>query len=258
MRTTVAMWWTTLLVFFIPVISVKGEEISLGGLRNIKANIRTVGSDYEITVRFIPIKTFGKAINRKLNLGKGKKYALLALAHHLGNGSSVHLSVSGVLVDSQGKENNLYLVQVLIPRNTVISRKLPTSKSPSKSRYEIIKEASALKVDVSFKNKSPLLSRKQDYVDTISELHEYGNDSLLSLRSLTDEESFFNGIVDLEESITEQNKLIIRELSKDGFLLSNEREEIKKYMAKEQNTLLSNMRAVLKNKAFSESQKESN
>lgn len=258
------MWWrVSIAMLTISGPPANGEVVVIGGLRDVQADVRSVDSDYVIVVRFLPVRSFDKATNKRLNVGKGRKYALLALARHLAGGPSVQLSVSGLHVEDQGEQDRRYCVQVSIPRKSVeMRRQSPQQESGSPNRSVArneegrAEEAPAATIEVRFDRSSPLLARKQDYLDTIAELFEASNDEVSNIKSIQDEERCLNSIVDLEETTTGQQDLLSRQIAADRLLLSNERDDLRKEMAERQRTLFTTMAALAENARKAEKREE--
>jgi hypothetical protein len=258
------MWWRVsiamLAVFGTPA---NGEVVVIGGLRKVQADVRSVESDYVVAVRFLPVRSFDKATNKRLNVGKGRKYALLALARHLESGPSVQLSVSSLHVEDKGEQDHLYCVQVSIPRKNVKMRRGspqresgPPNRPVTRNEKGRTKETPSATIEVRFSRNSPLLARKQDYLDTIAELFVASNDELSIIKSNQAEDRFLNAIVEVEENIVGHLKVLSKQIAEDRFLLSNERGELRNEMNERQGTLFASLRTLVKSKGQSEKRKE--
>src|SRR5947209_1266583 len=94
-RRVLALVIVTGLMWFSRLAASEPSALELGGLRKVRTSIAVVADDYRIEVRMLPVTTFDKATNARLNRDKARTFALVALAKHLGGGKDMGLLISG-------------------------------------------------------------------------------------------------------------------------------------------------------------------
>jgi hypothetical protein len=90
-----------------------------GGARRVEANVRTVGDEYVIQVRFLAIGCFDRATNRDMNLGLGRSFALQALARRLSDKQKVELVVSGARTTASKLQGKTFSLTLRVPLDGV-------------------------------------------------------------------------------------------------------------------------------------------
>ena len=252
----IAVSWS---MAFVPARGEKTEQIRLGGVRNVTTEIERRDDVYQIRVRFRRVQVFSEGTNDRLNLAKGRNYALRSLARHLVGKKSTHLSVSGVTITDVKRQDEYVAFTFLVPASSVQfspitplegdsatrTEKLPRTDEENKSAEALKlpgKEKGGQKQELAVKKpddpgkreelvvrnaRSELLARKSDYLNTIATLSITLADDLAKLvTSSKDEESFVEELSRLEEQASTNFITLKKSISTDLLLLSDEKDEL--------------------------------
>jgi len=204
----------------------KREEtvIELGGLRHVKAKLHSASNEYRITVEMLPVSCFDAATNNQLNRDKAKMYGLQALAKHLSDKPKIQMVVSGVEIVGKSSDAKFFTLTLRVPKDGI--------------RLEESDNKPALKQSAEDKNKaerillSPeLLTRKQEYIDTMNRLTNEimtASEALDKLPLETEENmrQVLIAIADLEEKSESNLAKLLQECDSDLLLLTVEKRDL--------------------------------
>ena len=92
------------------------DQADAGGVRQVRASVKTVGDDYVIQVRFLAVCCFDKATNQEMNIGLGRSFALEALARHLSEKKKVELLISGARTADNWQDGKMFSLTIKVPQ----------------------------------------------------------------------------------------------------------------------------------------------
>jgi hypothetical protein len=242
------------------VLARAGEEksdavtIDLGGLRQGRAVVAVVDSDYVIRVRMLPVRCFDDALNIELNRDKARALALQALARRLSGKPFVELAVSGARAEMAGPDGKFYALTLRVPSDGVVlvraGDKPPTVEKPARKTG----------VDqVVFQ--SDFFTRKQDYLNTVDKMA-----AVLAADLRADEEAdkkeptrdaFYVKVADLEERCERNFDGISREIKADRLLLDVEKEEVEKALSQQKQQLIDRLKKAVNRREVNEFKEKS-
>jgi hypothetical protein len=218
--------------------------LDLGGPRRVKAELAITEDDYIIAVRLLAVRSFDSSTNARLNREKARRFALLALARHLtGSKTGNHeMTVSGVVVDGSGLRAKTYWLTLKVPITNV---RLETTAATNPASDEVPPEDGTEHLPAA----KGLLTRRQDYLDTLQDLLVAYSDrlkaSLAKIGEAAPGEVFYVEVADIEEAGIESLEQLQADGKADKLLLTIEQEELEKAIEKQKEALLELLRAAV-------------
>ena len=216
-RAVVVVW-----LLVVSAVSVRGEEsvvVSLKGVRQVEVTIGGDRETFEVAVRMLPVRSFDKATNARLNRDKAKAFGLQALAKHLSHGAKAsRATVSGTEIVSTRLEGKFFELTLRVPRDGVSVTALSATSAPAKPASKPSRSEDVI-------SSSSLLSRDGDFRSTIEQLTDLFESELKSLNAMQFDTmtAFELAVVELEERTETQFDQLSNELRADKLLLSDER-----------------------------------
>jgi len=210
-------------------------KVTLGGPRRVEARISTVGDDYRIEVRMLPVQAFDAAINDRLNREKARTYGLQALARFLSGKDAAEIVVSGVRVIEVGTEKPFFTATLVVPRGKValvaVGQPPAQPAAGTAEKSERVLFASAL------------FTRKHDLERTLDQLVEL---LLAELRQVEqNDETFDESIAELEEKADKAFDAFRKEVQQEKLLLRIEVQGLLTRTDKQQERLLESLKAAV-------------
>lgn len=210
--------------------------VDLGGLRQAKAALTVLDSDYRIKVRMLPVSCFDSGTNARLNRDKARRLALQALAKHLSGKKSVELTVSGAQVEKFGTDGKFYTLSLRVPRDGV-SMVREAGEPPPAARKD--RERVAFNDD--------LFTRKHDYTDSLEKLAGSLSSELeKAAKPDASADSFSLAIAEIEERETANLENLEKEIGADRLLLDFDRGELTEALKKQRARMMDQLRAAVK------------
>ncbi len=233
----------------------RADEVrfELGGLRQVTATLGGAEGEYRVTVRMLPVKSFDPATNGELNREKARAYALHALALHLGGKTAGRLTVRGAEVIDVASDGKFYTLTLRVPKDGIQvegGRPMPPAGQVGTDKKGAERLATT----------SALLTRKQDYLDTLQRLTDATTTRLQDAdrrsRAAGDKgRSFWAVVADLEERSEANVKKLGKEIDGDLLLLVVEKTELLRAVERQQDETLHTLKEAVR-KREREAQKE--
>lgn len=219
-RSIVVVW-----LLVVGTVKVRGDEpvvVSLKGVRQVEVTIGGDRDTFAVAVRMLPVRSFDKATNARLNREKARTYGLQALAKHLNHEAEAsRATVSGTEIVSTRLEGRFFELTLRVPRDGISVTKLPADSTTAKRTTKAKRSEDVV-------SSSSLLSRSGDLRSTIEQLGDLFESEMKSLNVMKfDSETAFElAVVELEERTETQFRQLESELRADKLLLSDERAEL--------------------------------
>jgi hypothetical protein len=197
-------------------------KIDLGGPRRVMATVREKQGNYEIEVELIPVRCFSDSMNRRLTRDKARASGIEALIRHLDQDDSRKHTVDLRHVQITGAEESekRFRVNLMVPIKAIrLGGSGDAQRSNDTSRTAAIR---------------PAFKAKEDYQETLDFLVRMLEEDLPLNQG--DPTVFYAAISDAEERCVADLKSLRNEVSKDRWLLSDDRNDLIKrlQMAEEQ------------------------
>ena len=188
-------------------------SIVLGGLRQVRASIRTAGDGYRIEIRMLPVTSFDTVTNTRLSREKARAYALQALARHLGGGADARWLVSGARVTQAGPGGQEFRLTLTVPRGGVVADRGPAPVERPEAMAEAVRFSDAF------------FTAKHDYLHTLERLAA-GWDAARRTALRDSDAEFELTIARVEEEGVDQLRRLREEVAGHKMLLFTERDDL--------------------------------
>jgi hypothetical protein len=209
--------------------TVFGDDISLGGVRRVRGSVQVENSRYAILVVFDPVRSLTPPLNRKINLSKGRHYAIRMLARHLGASGSTRITVSQMSLGKLAHHGDTVECLFTVPVDRVSlsgdaiqqgRRGEPSAAAVKQSDPDPVRHRSSPhQSDPESVLIGPagtdLLARTPDYLDTIDRLVHSWHASLPESPATQDMELF--------QQVDQECWAILKEIEADRLLLKHEK-----------------------------------
>jgi len=211
-------------------------RISIGGPRQVSADISRKDETLLVAVKMIPVRSFDVGKNRLINRAKAEAYAKLVLAKYLrGDDDAVVLSLSGKEVLEAREIDKKFCLTMRLPLKGIKIDKSTFEKVPPNFGVvvELVNDPRQLNV----------LTVKADYLATVEALgHALGQDIPPEPIKSGNSDAFFEAIAQCEEEGTAAFAAIRSEMQADKLLLSVEKDEIDLRIDESEKTFLETLR----------------
>lgn len=207
------------------------ENISLGGLRQVIAEIDKDSDSWQVKINMIPVKCFTPLVNKNVTRNYAKRYALTALAVSLDKKS---LSAQQCHMLSDSFESERYLA---------VFRISGLSFSASQPLQAAFQTDSALTLS------GDLLNRKNDWMNTLT---SFSNVLVSEINSIEKEsfdldyDSLLLKIAEFEETGIQNYVMLSKKIESDKMLLGIERQELLQKLVAEKSNFLVQLQRVVK------------
>lgn len=226
------LFFTTLIFLLLPCKQmVAAENISLGGLRQVIAEIDKDSDSWQVKINMIPVKCFTPLVNKNVTRNYAKRYALTALAVSLDKRS---LSAKQCNVISDSFEGDRYSAVFRIS-GLAFPASQPLQAAPQ--------------IDSSLMLSGDLLNRKNDWINTLTSFSHVLGSEINSIEKESfdlDHDSLFLKIADLEETGIQNYTMLLHKIESDKMLLGIERQELSQKLVAEKSNFLTRLQHVAK------------
>ena len=232
--TAMKLWvfFTTLIFLLLPCKQmVAVETISLGGLRQVIAEVDKDSDSWQVKINMIPVKCFTPLVNKNVTRNYAKLYALTALATSLDKKS---LSAKQCDMLSDFFEGERYSAVFRIS-----GLAFPSSR-PLQTESQ---------TDSSLTLSGDLLNRKNDWMNTLT---SFSNLLVAEINSIkkgsfdSDHDSLFLKIAEVEETGMQNYAMLSKKIESDKMLLGIERQELSQKLVAEKSNFLTQLQHVAK------------
>lgn len=214
-------------------------RISIGGPRQVSAEISVKDESLLVAVKMIPVRSFDVAKNRLINRAKAESYANLALSKYLSTDveNRSRISLSGKEVLGVRETGKVFVLTMQIPTKGIHVEKAPVGKAVDRERTARVDRAQPANV----------LTIKADYLATIESLASALTQDIPAVPDkAAAPESFFEAVARSEEEGTAAFSAIRKEMLADKLLLSVEKDEIALRIDESEETFLESLRKAVR------------
>ena len=212
------------------------QEFELGGPRKPRATITADGDDDVVDVRFLPVAAFDPATNARLNRGKGRDYALRALAARAPGERT--LDLSGGEVTKSGLDGEFYRLTYRVARAGLgrpeKDEPVPDDPPPDRASGKGKKRSP-------FPARSALFTRKDDFLDTLERLRAHHESEAERASLLLADAEYSARLREIREAATRDFDRLAGEVREDRLLNFVERDEIAARLKKRRDELMARL-----------------
>lgn len=227
-------------------------KIDLGGPRKVVATIAEQADSYRVSVSFLPVRSFDRAMNRQLTRDKARTYAIAALTRHLKpGGRRVSVIVRNVEIIESRDEGPRAILTLQVPRSGIT---VSTSEA-GKSTTDALADPAGLPSE---RGHGSLLQAKDDYLESLQALEQVARESMPAVpKDRLELPAFYEAVSVAEVTAIDRFDRLCGEIGKDRLLLSIERDDLVKSIGTAKDQFLVTLRGkVVRAEELESDQKE--